>query len=86
MGRVKRASVPAEVSGRGAVRARGAYDNKLVYTVPEAAKRLGFSRNFGYELARTGQIPIVRFGKRMVVPKASFDKMLGIPREEEAGK
>ncbi len=52
------------------------YENKLCYTVPEAAELLGFSRNFGYELAKTGQIPILRFGKRIVVPKAKFDKML----------
>lgn len=52
------------------------YENKLCCTVPEAAELLGFSRNFGYELAKTGQIPILRFGKRMVVPKAKFVKML----------
>jgi excisionase family DNA binding protein len=60
--------------------------NKLCYTVPEAAQLLGFSRNFGYELARTGQIPILRFGKRMLVPKAAFDRMLGVSKEEEAEK
>jgi excisionase family DNA binding protein len=54
--------------------------------VPEAAQLLGFSRNFGYELARTGQIPILRFGKRMLVPKAAFDKMLGVSPENEAVK
>ena len=54
-----------------------ALPEKLCYTIPEAAALLGFSRNFGYELARTGQIPILRFGKRMLVPKAVFDKMLG---------
>ena len=59
--------------GRGIARPR---PKKLCYTVPEAAQLLGFSRNFGYELARTGQLPIIRFGKRMVVPKAAFDKML----------
>ena len=62
--------------GRGIARPRPNNDNKLCYTVPEAAELLGFSRNFGYELAKTGQIPILRFGKRMVVPKAKFDKML----------
>ena len=44
--------------------------------MPEAAELLGFSRNFGYELARRGEIPTLKFGKRMVVPKAKFDKML----------
>jgi len=61
-------------------------DTKLCYTVPEAAQLLGFSRNFGYELARTGQIPILRFGKRMLVPKAAFDKMLGLLPESEVEK
>jgi excisionase family DNA binding protein len=59
-------------------------EDKLCYTVPEAAELLGFSRNFGYELARTGQIPILRFGKRMLVPKAAFEKMLGVWKGKEA--
>ena len=70
--------------GRGIARHRTADDKKLCYTVPEAAQMLGFSRNFGYELARTGQIPILRFGTRMLVPKAAFDKMLGVLPESEA--
>ena len=70
----------------GIARPRDANENKLCYTVPEAAQLLGFCRNFGYELARTGQIPILRFGKRMLVPKALFDKMLGVSPENEAEK
>lgn len=72
--------------GRGITRPRSGQENRLCYTVPEAAELLGFSRNFGYELARTGQIPIIRFGKRMLVPKAAFDKMLGVSPENEAEK
>jgi len=72
--------------GRGIASPRTVNENKLCYTVPEAAQMLGFSRNFGYELARTGQIPILRFGKRMLVPKAAFDKMLGVSPENEAEK
>jgi len=52
-------------------------NEKLVYSIPEAAALLGFSRNFGYELARRGEIPTIQFGGRKVVPKARFDKMLG---------
>lgn len=44
--------------------------------MPEAAKLLGFSRNFGNELARRGEIPNRRFGKRILVPKAAFEKLL----------
>jgi len=72
--------------GHGNARTGRGNKNKLCYTVPEAAELLGFSRNFGYELARTKQIPIVRFGKRMLVPKAAFDKMLGVSPENEAEK
>jgi len=72
--------------GHGDARPRPNNENRLCYTVPEAAELLGFSRNFGYELARTGQIPILRFGKRMLVPKAAFDKMLGVSPENEAEK
>lgn len=62
--------------GQGIARPLPKNENKLCYTVPEAAALLGFSRNFGYELAKTGQIPILRFWKRMVVPKAKFDELL----------
>ena len=56
---------------------------KLCYTVPEAASLLGLSRNFGYELARRGEIPTRRFGNRIVVPKAEFDKLLGCHIDSE---
>ena len=72
--------------GRVIARHRTTDDNKLCYTVTEAAQLLGFSRNFGYELARTGQISILRFGTRMLVPKAAFHKMLGESPESEAEK
>jgi excisionase family DNA binding protein len=45
-------------------------------TVPEAARRLGISRNFGYELVRRGQLPVIRFGKRLLIPKVGLEKML----------
>ena len=49
---------------------------RLCMTIPEAARVLGVSRNFGYELARRGEIPVIRFGRRMVVPRAALEKML----------
>lgn len=58
-------------------------EGKLCYTVPEAAELLGLSRNFGYELARRGEIPIIKFGKRMLVPKAKFEKMINEQEERE---
>ena len=53
----------------------------LVYDVPTAGKLLNLSRPTAYLLARQGVIPTIRFGKRLVVPKAALEKMLA-----EAGK
>lgn len=56
-------------------------DNRLCITVVEAAGMLGISRNFAYELARQNKLPIVRLGKRMLIPRAALEEMLkkGVP-------
>lgn len=51
-------------------------DNRLCITVPEAAAMLGVSRNFGYELVKQGQLPVIRFGKRLLIPRAALERML----------
>lgn len=49
----------------------------LCISVTAAAKMLGVSRNTGYEMARLGQLPTIRCGRRrLVVPKAAFMRML----------
>jgi excisionase family DNA binding protein len=52
--------------------------------VEDAAAILGVSRSSGYEAARTGQIPTLRIGRRMVVPVAALRRMLGelLPSDE----
>jgi len=37
---------------------------------------LHLSRNFAYELVRQGKLPVVKFGKRKLIPKAKLEKML----------
>ncbi len=54
----------------------GAPVERATYTVPQAGKRLGIGKNAAYEAARTGQIPTIRIGRRIVVPIAAFEKML----------
>lgn len=49
---------------------------KLTFTVEEAGKLLGISRALAYEMARTGKLPTLRFGKRLVVPKKAVENML----------
>ena len=50
----------------------------LTVSVETAAQMLGVSRRLGYELARTGRIPVLRLGKRLVVPRAQLLAMLGL--------
>ncbi len=45
-------------------------------TVPEAGKILGIGRNGAYEAARTGELPTIRLGRRIVVPKAALKRLL----------
>lgn len=60
----------------------------LCISVPAAARMLGVSRNTGYEMARLGQLPVIRCGqRRLVVPKAALMKMLEEGNERhEKGK
>jgi excisionase family DNA binding protein len=39
-------------------------DDRLAYTVTEAAHVLGISRAFAYELAARGEIPVIRLGPK----------------------
>jgi excisionase family DNA binding protein len=38
--------------------------------------QLGISRNAAYEACSRGEIPTLRIGKRLLVPKAALDRML----------
>ena len=51
-------------------------DEKLVITVERAGQLLGVSRATAYNLARSGQLPVLRLGHRLVIPKAALQKML----------
>ena len=61
----------------------GMSEGRLVVTVTEAAELLGISRGLAYELARAGQLPSLRLGRRLVVPRAALLEWLErAPRPE----
>jgi excisionase family DNA binding protein len=49
-----------------------------VLSVPEAGSLLGLGRSASYEAARRGDLPVLRFGRRLVVPRARILRMLGV--------
>lgn len=50
--------------------------DRLTLSIEEAAHVLGIGRGLAYELARTGQLPVLRLGRRIVVPRAQLETML----------
>lgn len=59
----------------------GQEGQRLVYSLwPEAGQMLGLTKNGAYAAAKRGDIPTIRIGRLLKVPRAAFDRML-----QEAG-
>jgi len=53
-----------------------AKSEKLVLTVLEAGEALGVSRAHAYLMVKRGLLPVIKLGRRYVVPKSALMKML----------
>ena len=49
---------------------------RQTFTVKEAAKQLGISDASAYEAARTGELPTIKIGKRILVPVVALERLL----------
>ena len=49
---------------------------RLTYTVEEAAQLLGISRNSAYEAVRRGELPTIRLGRRILIPRSRLEDLL----------
>ena len=56
----------------------------LTYTVDEAAKLLRIGRNHAYDAAKAGELPTIKIGKRILVPRAALERMLAQPDKAAA--
>lgn len=54
-------------------------DDRQTLTVCEAASLLGIGRNSAYEGVRRGEIPAVKVGRRLLIPRAALDALLRSP-------
>jgi excisionase family DNA binding protein len=50
----------------------------LTLTVEQAAQLLGISRGLAYQAARDGDLPTIRLGRRLLVPRHALERMLGV--------
>jgi excisionase family DNA binding protein len=51
-------------------------DSCLTLTIAQAAKLLGISRNSAYQAARYGQLPVIKIGARLLIPRVALEEML----------
>ncbi len=65
-------------------------NKQLTMTVEEAAKALGIGRGLAYDLVGRGELPSVRLGRRLVVPREALGRLLSdssvgrVPRGSES--
>ena len=54
-------------------------DERETLTVEETARRLGIGRSAAYKLAARNELPVptLRIGKRLLIPRAALDRLLG---------
>jgi excisionase family DNA binding protein len=52
--------------------------DQLTFTVEEAAGLLGISPSTAYESVHRGELPALRFGRRLVITRHTLETMLGL--------
>ena len=53
-------------------------DGQLTFTIDQAAALLGISKSTAYECAHRGELPVLRFGRRLVVTRVTLLTLLGV--------
>jgi excisionase family DNA binding protein len=60
-------------------------EERLVFTVSEAGELLGISRAFAYELVARGELPVIKLGRRRLVPKVALLALVGLSSDRPEG-
>ena len=64
-------SIQSTGMGRGEAR-----NVRLTLTVPEAGEMAGLGRSAAYQAAKTGEMPVIRIGGRLLVSRAAWERKL----------
>ncbi len=56
---------------------------RATYTIEEVAEILGIGRSSAYQAARSRDIPTIRIGKRLLVPRIALERMLAETSDDE---
>lgn len=52
-------------------------DRRRTLTVAEAAELLGISKSAAYDFVRSGELPAIRLGRRVLIPESALLRLLG---------
>jgi excisionase family DNA binding protein len=77
------ASAEQSLAEVAVLRPRPPIGERLALSVEEAGGLLGISRDLAYDLVARGELPSVRLGRRLVVPRRALEEALH--RLAEAG-
>jgi excisionase family DNA binding protein len=68
--------VEAERRPRGALASK--WDDRDAFSVEEAGEILGISRGSSYLAVKTGDLPVIRIGRRCIVSRAALERLFAI--------
>jgi excisionase family DNA binding protein len=57
-------------------------DKPITLTVSEVSRMLNISRGSAYEAIQQGQIPHIRIGRRILIPRKAFERLLESCRQD----
>lgn len=60
---------------------RGGNNGKIGLFYARSGRRIGISKSYMYELARSGKVPVLKLGKRLVIPKEKFVRWINEEKE-----
>jgi excisionase family DNA binding protein len=49
---------------------------EATYTIVETARILRIGRNEAYQAAHCGELPVIRIGRRLLVPRAALERLV----------
>ena len=55
-------------------------ERRMTFTIKETARLLGIGRQLAYDRVKTGEIPVLKIGRRLLVPRIALEKMLQEPK------
>ena len=55
-------------------------EERLTLTIAETARLLGIGRQLAYDRVKAGEIPALKIGRRLLVPRIALEKMLQGPK------